>query len=81
MRKFLLTILALLLPPVAVYVKAGHCWQLYFNLFLCLLLYVPAVFHAFWFVRHHPDPDPEDIDYTNDEVDNQQAAANRRMVW
>ena len=83
LRKFLLTVLALILPPVAVYIRAGHHWQLYVNIFFCLLFYIPAVLHAIWFVRHHPGPDSEEFDYTNpdEEENSQQAAANRRLSW
>jgi uncharacterized membrane protein YqaE (UPF0057 family) len=68
LEKFLLTILALLLPPVAVFIKIGLHWQLYINLSLCLAFYVPAVLHAVWLVRHRREalmPEPEELDYTS----------------
>ena len=66
-QRFLLTVLALLLPPVAVFAKkSGHHWQLYLNLFFCLAGYLPAIIHALWFVRRRPRrlmPEPEELDY------------------
>lgn len=83
LNKFLLTLLALILPPVAVYVRAGHHWQLYFNIFFCLLLYLPAIIHAVWFVRRHPRQDPEEFDYTNpdDEDTSQRSGEGPRLSW
>ena len=51
MKRFFMTVLALLLPPVAVYVKAGVRTQLYINVFFCFAFFLPAVIHAVWFVR------------------------------
>lgn len=50
MNKLLLVILAILLPPVAVFLKGGAGKDLLINLLLCLLLYVPGVLHALWVV-------------------------------
>ena len=46
----LLIILAILLPPVAVYLKAGAGKDLVINIILCLLFYIPGVIHALWIV-------------------------------
>ena len=46
----LLIILAILLPPVAVYLKAGAGRDLVINIILCLLFYIPGVIHALWIV-------------------------------
>ncbi|MBN1378736.1 MAG: YqaE/Pmp3 family membrane protein [Gammaproteobacteria bacterium] len=86
MERFLLTILALLLPPVAVFVKAGHHWQLYVNLFFCLVFYIPAVVHAVWFVRRKPRallPEPEDIDYMDagEQGSTQSPRVEPRLDW
>jgi uncharacterized membrane protein YqaE (UPF0057 family) len=65
-EKFLLTVLALILPPVAVFVKAGHHWQLYVNVFFCMAFYFPAVIHAVWFVRRTPRTPmlcPDEVEY------------------
>lgn len=50
MNKMLLIILALLLPPVAVFLKNGAGKDLLINVVLCLLFYVPGIIHALWLV-------------------------------
>lgn len=44
--KILLVLVALLCPPVAVYMCRGCSWQIGLNIFLLLLLHFPAVIHA-----------------------------------
>ena len=46
----LLIILAILLPPVAVFLKKGAGKDLVINIILCLLFYIPGVIHALWIV-------------------------------
>jgi uncharacterized membrane protein YqaE (UPF0057 family) len=46
----LLIILAILLPPVAVFLKAGAGKDLVINIILTLLFYIPGVIHALWIV-------------------------------
>ena len=43
-------ILAILLPPVGVFLKAGAGKDLVINVILCLLFYIPGVIHALWIV-------------------------------
>jgi uncharacterized membrane protein YqaE (UPF0057 family) len=50
MNKTLLIILAILLPPVAVFLKAGAGLQLILNIVLCLVFWVPGIIHALWVV-------------------------------
>jgi uncharacterized membrane protein YqaE (UPF0057 family) len=50
MNKVLLIILALLLPPVAVFLKNGAGKDLLINIVLCLFFYVPGIIHALWLV-------------------------------
>lgn len=50
MNKVLLIILALLLPPVAVFLKKGAGKDLIINVVLCLFFYVPGIIHALWLV-------------------------------
>lgn len=50
MNKVLLIILALLLPPVAVFLKNGAGKDLLINIVLCLLFFVPGVIHALWLI-------------------------------
>jgi uncharacterized membrane protein YqaE (UPF0057 family) len=50
MNKVLLIILALLLPPVAVFLKNGAGKDLLINIVLCLFFYVPGIIHALWLI-------------------------------
>ncbi len=50
MNKMLLIILALLLPPVAVFLKSGAGKDLLINLVLCVFFYIPGIIHALWLV-------------------------------
>lgn len=49
-NKVVLIILAILLPPVAVFLKKGAGKDLIINIVLCLLFYLPGVVHAIWLV-------------------------------
>lgn len=48
--KFLLVIIAILLPPLAVGLKEGIGLQLLLSIILTLLFYVPGLLHALWIV-------------------------------
>lgn len=48
--KLLLVILAILIPPLAVGLKAGIGVQLVISIVLTLLFYVPGLVHALWVV-------------------------------
>ncbi|WP_345335667.1 YqaE/Pmp3 family membrane protein [Ferrimonas pelagia] len=50
MNKLLLVILAILLPPLAVFLKSGANKQLLINVVLCLFFWVPGIIHALWVV-------------------------------
>jgi len=50
MNKVLLIILAILLPPVAVFLKSGLGKDLIINVILCVLFYIPGVLHALWLI-------------------------------
>ncbi len=45
------TLLAILLPPMAVYLRVGARGPFWLNLFLTLLFYVPGLIHATRFTR------------------------------
>ncbi len=49
-NKIVLIILAILLPPVAVFLKKGAGKDLIINIVLCLVLFLPGVIHAIWLV-------------------------------
>ncbi len=48
MNKVVQIILALLLPPVAVFLKKGAGKDLIINIVLCLFFFFPGVVHALW---------------------------------
>ncbi|HEY5703627.1 MAG TPA: YqaE/Pmp3 family membrane protein [Gammaproteobacteria bacterium] len=50
MNKLVLIILAIILPPLAVFLKKGANKDLVINIMLCLLFYVPGIIHALWLV-------------------------------
>ena len=50
MNKVVLIVLALFLPPIAVFLKNGLGKDLIINIVLCLILFVPGVVHALWLV-------------------------------
>jgi len=50
MNKLVLILVALFLPPVAVFLKRGVGQALLINILLCLLLYFPGMVHALWVV-------------------------------
>ena len=50
MNKIVLIILAILFPPVAVFLKRGAGKDLIINIILCLILFLPGVVHALWLV-------------------------------
>lgn len=49
-NKLLLIIIAIVLAPLAVFLKKGAGKDLLINLVLCLFFYLPAVLHALWVV-------------------------------
>ncbi len=49
-NKIVLIIVAILLAPVAVFLKKGAGKDLIINIVLCFLLYLPAVVHAIWLI-------------------------------
>ncbi|MEI6858677.1 MAG: YqaE/Pmp3 family membrane protein [Shewanella sp.] len=49
-NKLLLIIIAILLPPVAVFLKLGMGKDLLINIILCLFFYIPGILHALWVV-------------------------------
>ena len=49
-NKIVLIILAIFLPPIAVFLKSGVGKDLIINIVLCLLMFLPGVAHALWLV-------------------------------
>jgi uncharacterized membrane protein YqaE (UPF0057 family) len=50
MNKLIHIILAILLPPVAVFLKSGVGKDLVINIILCLVFFIPGVLHALWLI-------------------------------
>jgi uncharacterized membrane protein YqaE (UPF0057 family) len=50
MNKVLLIIIAILLPPLAVFLKKGAGKDLIINIVLCLLMLIPGIVHAIWLI-------------------------------
>lgn len=50
MNKILLIILAILLPPLAVYLKVGTGRDLMINIILSILFYLPGIIHALYVI-------------------------------
>ena len=50
MNKLALILIAIFLPPVAVFMKRGVGKDLLINILLCLLLIFPGIVHALWVV-------------------------------
>ena len=49
-NKIVLIILAILLSPIAVFLKKGAGKDLVINIVLCILFFLPGVIHAIWLV-------------------------------
>ena len=50
MNKLVLILLAIFLPPIAVFLKKGVGTDLIINIVLCLLFFFPGMVHALWVV-------------------------------
>jgi len=50
MNTLLLVMIAVLLPPLAVGLKAGIGFQFFLNVILTLLVWLPGMVHALWVV-------------------------------
>ena len=49
-RSLLLIIIAILLPPLAVFLKRGADMHLVLSIILTLIFYIPGILHAVWVV-------------------------------
>ncbi len=50
MNNLVLIILAIFLPPIAVFLKSGLGKDLIINILLCFIFYIPGIVHALWIV-------------------------------
>jgi uncharacterized membrane protein YqaE (UPF0057 family) len=73
----MLYVVAIFLPPVAV-LLAGKPFQAIFNIFLCILFWIPGMLHAIFVVHnHYADDRTKRIIRATQEAADQQAAATR----
>ncbi len=49
-NKLLLVIIAILLPPLAVWLKSNSLGSTLLNLVLCVFFWLPGILHALWVV-------------------------------
>ena len=49
-NKIILIIIAILLPPLAVFLKRGFGKDFIINLILCIIIYIPGILHDLWIV-------------------------------
>ncbi len=49
-NKIIQIILAIFLPPIAVFLKHGAGKDLIINIVLCVFFFVPGIIHALWLV-------------------------------
>jgi uncharacterized membrane protein YqaE (UPF0057 family) len=50
MNKLIMILLAIFLPPVAVFLKSGVGKDLVINILLCIAFYLPGSIHALWVI-------------------------------
>jgi uncharacterized membrane protein YqaE (UPF0057 family) len=50
MNKAILIVLAILLPPLAVYLKTNSAKDTIINLILCFLFWIPGILHALYLI-------------------------------
>ncbi|MDN3638093.1 YqaE/Pmp3 family membrane protein [Simiduia curdlanivorans] len=50
MNKLVLILIAILLPPLAVFLKHKAGKDLIINIVLCLFFYLPGILHALWLI-------------------------------
>ncbi|MGF1607436.1 MAG: YqaE/Pmp3 family membrane protein [Rhodothalassiaceae bacterium] len=53
MADFLRILIAILLPPLGVFLQVGFSWHLLLNILLTLLGYIPGIIHAVWIIAKH----------------------------
>lgn len=60
--KIFLGVLAILFPPIAVWIKCGICSaDSLINILLCMLGYVPGLLHAWYIIAKFPDPSDYEV--------------------
>ncbi|KIW28411.1 uncharacterized protein PV07_08078 [Cladophialophora immunda] len=59
----LLYVLALFLPPLAVFLKEGFGGDFIINILLCLLWWLPGIIHAWWVLYRYDKSQAEEETY------------------
>ncbi len=54
MADFLRILLAILLPPLGVFLQVGLGSQFWLNILLTILGYIPGIVHAVWIIARTP---------------------------
>ncbi|KAI4284059.1 MAG: hypothetical protein L6R38_001697 [Xanthoria sp. 2 TBL-2021] len=55
----LLGVLAIIFPPIAVWIKSGLCTlDSLINILLCMLGYIPGLLHAWYIIAKYPEENP-----------------------
>lgn len=50
MERLLMVVIAILLPPVAVFLKEKLSQNFIINIVLCFLFWIPGIIHALWVI-------------------------------
>ncbi|MBP9699900.1 YqaE/Pmp3 family membrane protein [Candidatus Woesebacteria bacterium] len=53
MPDLLKMLIAIVLPPAAVFLEVGFTFHFFLNIILTLLGYVPGILHALWIIFTH----------------------------
>lgn len=53
-NKIIMSMMAIILPPVAVFLKKNFGKDLIINVVLCLFFYLPGILHALWVILKEP---------------------------
>jgi len=73
-----LAFIAILFPPIAVWIKSGLCTaDSFINIALCCLGYVPGLIHAWYIIARNPDP----MDEYEPIHDSERAGAGDRVTY
>ncbi|KAL8712942.1 MAG: hypothetical protein Q9220_002800 [cf. Caloplaca sp. 1 TL-2023] len=68
-----LALLAVLFPPLAVWIKSGLCTiDSLLNILLCVLGYLPGLLHAWYIIAKYPSPDTYYESPYSSDIENQQ---------
>ncbi|KAL9641337.1 MAG: hypothetical protein Q9204_000073 [Flavoplaca sp. TL-2023a] len=68
----LLGVLAIIFPPIAVWIKSGLCTlDSLINILLCMLGYIPGLLHAWYIIAKYPEENPSGAYEPFGDIENQ----------